>query len=123
LKEWTPEADPEHRQIGINRAKEGPLPIGQAEKDISLFGVRDMAGNGREWTRELFAPFGNEHEVPLTRAPNRLTDRVILRGHSYKDHDVLRFHEARFNSTAADAAGYRATQPDIGFRVVLEIPN
>ena len=35
-----------------------PLPVGSRAKDISLYGCRDMAGNCREWTRDVFPDRG-----------------------------------------------------------------
>ena len=29
------------------------LPVGTAIRDVSIFGCRDMTGNGREWTRTI----------------------------------------------------------------------
>jgi len=34
-----------------------PVPVGGCAEGESLFGVRDLVGNGWEWTRSVFAPF------------------------------------------------------------------
>src|SRR5205807_1035272 len=39
--------------FAIDRLTQGPLPVGQAERDVSKCGCRDMGGNGCEWTRSL----------------------------------------------------------------------
>jgi hypothetical protein len=80
-----------------------------------------MAGNGREWTRDLFASVDSENEVPLHRPPKRNFDRVFLRGHSYLEPEPLRF-DSRLDRVP-DSVGYLDSAPDIGFRVVIELPR
>ena len=53
---WSLEEDKDRTQVAVNRDQAGPLPVGQASKDVSVFGVRDMAGNGREWTAQCVCP-------------------------------------------------------------------
>lgn len=108
---WEPKVK---RNLGINRAKDGPLPVGVAEDDESKFGCRDMSGNGREWTRNLAG------------APDRLIpsdgvledDKVILRGRSYASPTPLRFSEIDADLTSAQF--YRTSSHHTGFRVVLD---
>jgi hypothetical protein len=70
--------DPNHKTaIAVGRDREGPMEVGKATKDISIFGCRDMAGNGREWTRKLFAD-PNERTVPIEKP--KVSNQVILRG-------------------------------------------
>ena len=61
--------------LGIDREQQGPLDVGRARLDESPWGCRDMAGNGREWTRNL--DFGDH--VPLKHEPTAV-DLVLLRG-------------------------------------------
>jgi len=93
---------------------EGPVPVGSSKKDISSYGCRDMAGNGREWTREI---------ADLARR-RWLDEQLIgpdvyvrLRGGSYRNPEPLTFDTL---DTAPDQHEVTETAEDIGFRVVLE---
>src|SRR5262249_55581453 len=68
-------------EIAVDRGLEGPMPVGTASKDISVFKIRDMAGNGFEWTRDLYDN-SNGEAVPLSRKPQE-DDFVTLRGRRY----------------------------------------
>jgi hypothetical protein len=123
---WTLEEDKDKDQIAIDREEKGPLEVGKASKDISPFGCRDMAGNGREWTRDLFLlGSGKEREVPLP--PGRLIDnykdRVFLRGRNYMEDRPLRFTDPTMGTERPDTLGYKETRFDVGFRVAIEIPE
>jgi serine/threonine protein kinase len=100
-------------QIAVNR--EVPLECGAASYDIGWLGVRDMSGNGQEWTRNL--AFGATEEVPLNREPS-FRDYVILRGRSYKASEPLQFNQ--LSDVAPSTIRYGSVQPDVGFRVVIE---
>jgi formylglycine-generating enzyme required for sulfatase activity len=41
-----------------------PEPVGQRRTSVSEFGVRDLAGNGWEWTADVFAPFSGFTPLP-----------------------------------------------------------
>jgi hypothetical protein len=121
---WSAETDTNRDQIGINRGDLGPLPVGKGTKDISIFGCRDMAGNGREWTRDLYLlGGGNERVVPLKRKVENYIDRVFLRGRSYAEETPLKFSDPKMGTKTPDTLGYSETIPDVGFRVVIEIPE
>jgi hypothetical protein len=99
------------------------MEVGKASKDISFFGCRDMAGNGREWTRDLYSLVpGGEREVPLDRETNNEKDRVTLRGRNYFQDRPLRFTDSSMGEFP-ETRGYMLTQPDISFRVVIKIPE
>jgi formylglycine-generating enzyme required for sulfatase activity len=46
--EWERDRD----SIAIDRGLQGPMNVGDADRDISPLGCRDMAGNGFEWTSQ-----------------------------------------------------------------------
>jgi hypothetical protein len=102
----------EKPQIAVGRTE--PLKAGEARDDVSVFGCRDMAGNGREWTG---AVVDSTRRVPDLRPG----DKVVLRGRSFQDDGPLLFREMDepgqpvFRPCPADV-----TLPDLGFRVVVE---
>jgi formylglycine-generating enzyme required for sulfatase activity len=105
-----------HRDVAVDRAKEGPLPAGAAAKDVSPLGIRDMAGNGREWTRTLFDAPGLE--VPVPDRSGLLI--VELRGQSYNEAT----QPLTFTPGVHPFGGceYDQSFPDVSFRVVLDLP-
>jgi hypothetical protein len=76
-----------------------------------------MAGNGREWTRNLDVP-GQVVPQPLPS----LTTFVILRGRSFRANEPLRFGDLAEEEAAQTISteGYRDVGSDLGFRVVIE---
>jgi serine/threonine protein kinase len=95
---WDPK-DPS--QIAV--AVKAPMPVGQASRDISPYGCRDMSGNGWEWTRPLDAS---------------ASKTVVLRGNSYKLLSPLMFEDSKRN---LDGAPSDLPDPEIGFRVIFEL--
>src|SRR5262249_42498974 len=67
--------------VAVGRKKEGPMPVGAALRDESLFGCRDMAGNGREWTCTNADPGRSNQRVAFPVADPKV--RLQLRGRSY----------------------------------------
>jgi serine/threonine protein kinase/formylglycine-generating enzyme required for sulfatase activity len=86
--------------------------IGTSPGDVSIFDCRDLAGNGREWTRDLA---NEEPVVPLTAPRNG--DSVALRGREF-----WRTNPYTFTAAVPPAVRYGETANDLGFRVVLEPP-
>src|SRR5262249_10155316 len=109
------EKDPAQIAVGQRKA---PLEVGQASHDVSTYGVRDLAGNGREWARDTDE---RDQQVPVADPAPRLL--VFLRGCSFHARQPLRFLDLK---EVPDSAAYRpnpkeSETPDIGFRVVIEI--
>lgn len=108
--------------IAIERGNDGPVPV---RTDVNDYvdsietGVRvwDMAGNGREWTRDILIPFQNE-AVPLQRKV-RPDDRVVLRGCSFRSPKPM-LYEDLDDVSNWESKEYESAGDDIGFRVVLE---
>jgi formylglycine-generating enzyme required for sulfatase activity len=112
-------------QIGLKRLrKEGPLEAGSAKNDVSLLGCRDMAGNGREWTRSLL--LDEDHTIPLPKTMSTEDKRqqdVIVRGHSHLDaREPLMFRELS-NPNDQDSVKWGLTREDVGFRVVIDVAD
>jgi hypothetical protein len=114
--------------IAVGRRAEGPLEVGTADKDRSRFHCRDMAGNGYEWTRDLY---NGRRPVPLERPTD--TDEVNCRSQSYRADQPFQFKDVKNNfpfylvpyletDKAVKAQYPLKAEPDVGFRVVLELP-
>jgi formylglycine-generating enzyme required for sulfatase activity len=110
---WDPR-DP--GRIAVGREKEGPLPVGRATRDVGPFGCRDMAGNGLEWTRDLLLPRGET--IPPADEKAAL---ITHRGRRYSERSPLTYDEMADAASRGDAAPYLDADPEIGFRVVIEI--
>jgi serine/threonine protein kinase len=106
--------------IAVNRGTEGPMDCGQAARDIGPLGCRDMAGNGREWTRDLGLDRGTV-ELLVNSAKDNNTF-VHLRGQSYAEDKPLLFGdlERKEKDNDPDIKLFWNAEPDIGFRVVIE---
>lgn len=117
---WDRSAKDASNQIGIKRMTAGPLEAGAGSADVTPLGFRDMAGNGKEWTRE--GRLGRATQgVPFNFEVNRntkfkLEDKVVLVGRSYNHSEPLPFTEVREplngNGEIPDS--------DTGFRVVFD---
>ena len=89
--------------------------------DATAQGVLDLAGNAREWCRDVFAPY--EAIEPPPRDPcnrNRLGngDLFVVRGGAYSTIDPR-----AMRATWRDRAPGTADQSDIGFRIAIETPE
>jgi formylglycine-generating enzyme required for sulfatase activity len=88
--------------------KTGTLPGGSFPRDLSPFGVYDMAGNVSEWTRDVLT--GEEEG---DGEPGGVKDRILKGGSFYGKVEHCRAYERHDNSP--DAA-----DTDYGFRPVWE---
>jgi hypothetical protein len=104
------------KRLGIRRTE--PMRLDEPTDDISHpFGLRHLSGNGRELTRNLADP--NRGTVPLSD-PQEL-DAVSLRGRSFRAQEPLLFRDLEDREqTLLGDLGYRESNEETGFRVVLE---
>jgi hypothetical protein len=111
---WDP-LDP--LQIAVRRRQQGPRPCGTATRDESCFSCRDMAGNGREWTRNL-----DVTGLTVPQPMPSLASFVILRGRSFRANEPLRFRDLAEEESMDNVSteSYRKLGADLGFRVVIE---
>jgi serine/threonine protein kinase len=102
--------------IAVNLGKTGPWPVTQGDRDLSIRGCRQMAGNGREWTRTMHTAEGNEKEEEF---PLQIINRghpVLVCGQSYAALKPLTFEKM----VDLDDKDCTKNDPEISFRVVLE---
>jgi hypothetical protein len=89
-----------------------PLPVGDPGGDESVFGCRDMADNGREWTATT-----NRGEVFNLPGGAKANDASRLRGGTFVGLEVFQFTDG------GQSLPVGKEREDIGFRVVIEAPK
>lgn len=114
--------------LPIAITREEPLPVGWAWRDRSVFGCRDMAGNGLEWTRHYKVVPEEENKIAGDGSSIRPLGRAILRGRDFHYTTPLTWAEylepvfpLSFFFHHADRKTEDAqTLERTGFRVVIE---
>jgi serine/threonine protein kinase len=101
--------------IAVKLGNTGPWPFTQGDRDVSVYGCRQMAGNGKEWTRTIHSEANTTEEIPLQQQTN-LAPLVLVCGRSYAAASPLTFELM----VQLEAVSCEASHPEIGFRVVLE---
>jgi serine/threonine protein kinase len=84
----------------------------QGGDDVNEFGLRDMAGNGREWTSAKAVCVNPQADPNL----------VILRGRNYTLSRGLTFDMLRYEQTTPQTQFADRPSPYTSFRVVLPLP-
>jgi hypothetical protein len=95
----------------VARRADGPRPVTDpTSADVSPAGIRDLAGNGREWTRDNLQAGGEE--------------LAVLRGRSYTAPGPLlpADLEAQRRPELTPTQYPSHASPYTGFRVVIELP-
>ncbi len=100
-------------QLCINRLQEGPVAVGTSRDDISPFGIRDMAGNVSEWTRDIF---NSSQRVPLDNSLG--SELVLVRGNCYYDTEPWQYSYTADN--LPQTLQYDESSPKTGIRVVID---
>ena len=101
-------------------------PVGSFRgTDATEQGILDLAGNVREWCRDVYAVYAEDEPgipVPINpEGPKRSPDRpemFVIRGGSFATTD-----RAKVQTTFRDRAARGQQLEDVGFRVVLETPD
>jgi serine/threonine protein kinase len=105
----------------VDKPDPGPVKRPTPEADVNRFGLLDMAGNGREWTRTVLTRTGEKRD--LAAGPLADTDKLILRGRNYTLDRPLSFAILeKERATQPQAATPTAGSPYTSFRVVLKLP-
>jgi serine/threonine protein kinase/formylglycine-generating enzyme required for sulfatase activity len=95
-------------RVAVNRSKEGPRAVNDsASEDVSVLDVRDLAGNGQEWTLDNLTTTDGQ-EV------------AVLRGRSYTALHPLLFTDLDYQQGEALTQFPHKASPETGFRVVLD---
>ena len=106
----------------LDRTEPAPTHGPEAGTDVNVFGLRDTAGNGREWTRAVLP--GRSQPLRFVDGPNFVPGAlVIFRGRDYTLSDRLTFE--MLTSEAKDPQQTQfADKPTLhtGFRVVVPVP-
>jgi hypothetical protein len=105
----------EKDEVGCDRAELGPLAVDKSTKDVSPNGIRDTAGNGKEWTHNI-------HNSPSKRVPLKppigQLDLVVQVGKSFAAPEPLLYTE--LDDDQLDKIRYGDPDDYCGFRVVLK---
>jgi formylglycine-generating enzyme required for sulfatase activity len=98
--------------VAVNLGREGPWPVSRGNEDVSRGGCRQMAGNGKEWTRTLHD--SEQDEIPLQQMNGARP--VLVCGQSYAALQPLTFKQM----AELDDKSCTENDPEISFRIVLE---
>lgn len=95
-------------EIAVLRTDKGTVPINEGNADLSPLGCRHMAGNGAEWTRDT---------------THGSFSQGTLRGRQYHKERPLFYSDLRDKDkqTEKETEDIIATNPYIGFRIVIEL--
>jgi formylglycine-generating enzyme required for sulfatase activity len=101
----------EKEKLAIDQ-KDGPWSVYRGDRDVGIYGCRQMASNGWEWTRDLS---GEKGEIPL-RDPTTAYPEVHYLGGSYLDEKPRTLQHLNARQAEKCTKGH----PEITFRIVLE---
>jgi serine/threonine protein kinase len=108
--EWTGPERRNHVAVGIPREK-GPRPMDDPSDDVSPLGVREMAGNGTEFTRDVIEEDGTKRELVVLRGKRYWAQRPLTYEELKEQQENRKIEQTQFKDVAS---------PDTGFRVVVE---
>ena len=106
--------------------KEATAAVGRSEprnvddgQDLGPMGINDLAGNGREWTRNILLADGTSRSGPLENPTAR--DLVIMRGRNFTLAKPLTYADLEFEEKNPQTQYYLKGSPYTTFRVVIEV--
>jgi hypothetical protein len=107
-------------KIAAGQQERKPWRLGEAIDDVSTSGCRNMAGNGFEWTCNVWDE-NRSKETELRLIKSKITRvgeySVRLRGQTFTENRPLLYKDAILSWD------YTLSSPAIGFRVVIEPPG
>jgi formylglycine-generating enzyme required for sulfatase activity len=95
-----------------------PWPVDKGNRDLSIFGCRQMASNGLEWTCSEYSEKPRENIIPVL-AQSLLPPSVYLMGQSYQE-GIPRAFADMLDPARAKSQSVQAASLEVGFRIVLE---
>jgi serine/threonine protein kinase len=106
--------------ISVGRLR--PRAVGTSEDDVSLFGCRDMAGNGYEFT------ISNSDDLPIVKEPEYASFHLLGMGWDkntpYKyDNNLPDFQYLDHDDDYDNPEQKPNRDRDTGFRIVIPIPH
>ncbi len=112
--------------IAISREKFGPLPVGTARFDQTPDGIRDLAGNGYEWTRSVTADYsstdkGDAQNIESIDASSASQFVGFIGGMSYQDGRPDEFsQESPLGVLSLEPGAWQHGREMVTFRVVMD---
>ena len=100
---WGAEDKKTCRNAG-DQKKGAPVAVGSYPCGATPSGIMDLAGNVREWTRDVYGPYKDPHSPPAEG------NRKVIRGGSWNTFTVI--------STGREYADVSYSANDLGFRLV-----
>jgi hypothetical protein len=97
--------------LAVGPLMHGPWPVDRGDRDVSIYGCRQTASNGQEWTRNLI---GAAAEIPLDNVI--LPPQVLLQGERYTAKAPLTF-QGMLDRRSLNCL---ESSLEVSFRVVLE---
>jgi serine/threonine protein kinase len=100
--------------------RENPRAINDQTSDVGPNGIRDLAGNGWEFTREARRN-GKAVMLPIDK-PDPL-DKVVLRSRDWELADALTYEKLGLQINDPQLEKYADGSDHISFRIVIELPD
>jgi formylglycine-generating enzyme required for sulfatase activity/tRNA A-37 threonylcarbamoyl transferase component Bud32 len=106
--------------MALGRGRDGPWPVDQGNRDVSLLGVRQLVSNGQEWTRDVIWLVDGRPPGTLPLTDNRGAPDVRIFGAGYAHKTPLTFRKMQQNAQGGPSQPASEARPEVGFRIVLE---
>jgi formylglycine-generating enzyme required for sulfatase activity len=129
---WSDQDDKEYKvsQLAYIEVVDHPPEISTVEvstyrnKDQTQQGVIDMAGNVREWCRDVWEKYSSEPQRDPTFPPDltKLDSEMVVRGSSALGEREHRYVTCRGSALRLSVSG-NDLPSDVGFRLVIECPE
>jgi len=106
-------------EIAIGRAN--AVPVGTMSSDITPEGIHDMAGNGREFTRQIWTP--PDQPIRLMPVPPDTDGLIILRGRMFTLARPLSHADLLAEQDQPQSQDLQQPSWYTSFRAVIELPS